>query len=45
VADGGPGSYVFTYGAFPNTDVPRSRPAGAAAPAPTAISDEEDSAT
>jgi phosphatidylserine/phosphatidylglycerophosphate/cardiolipin synthase-like enzyme len=42
VADGGPGSYVFTYGAFPNTDVPRARPAVAAVPAPVAISDEEE---
>ena len=48
VASNGPGSYEFTYGAFPNTTVPGSTPASAAATpiaGAAAIADDEAAAT
>jgi phosphatidylserine/phosphatidylglycerophosphate/cardiolipin synthase-like enzyme len=44
VPEGGPGSYTFTYGAFPNTDVPGSQRVAPASDT-TSISDDETAAT
>ena len=43
VPEGGPGAFEFTYGAFPNTDVPGSQRIAPASGAP--VSDEEPAGT